>query len=74
MFINDPFTTDGPARGKRELWRETQIGNRVSIGSNATIMPVNICDDVVNWRRSSCNSFYYQTRHLRRQSCQTTQT
>ena len=47
MFINDPFTKDGPARGERELWRETQIGNRVSIGSNATIMPVNICDDVV---------------------------
>ena len=47
MFINDPFTANGPARGRRELWRETHIGNRVSIGSNATIMPVQICDDVV---------------------------
>jgi len=47
MFINDPFTIGGPARGRKELWRETMIGNRVSIGSNATIMPVKICDDVV---------------------------
>ena len=47
MFVNDPFSTGGPARGQRELWRETVIGNRVSIGSNATIMPVKICDDVV---------------------------
>jgi acetyltransferase-like isoleucine patch superfamily enzyme len=29
------------------LWRETRIGSRVSIGSNATIMPVTIVDDVV---------------------------
>lgn len=47
MFINDPFLANGPARGRRDLWRETRIGNRVSIGSNATIMPVCICDDVV---------------------------
>ena len=47
MFINDLFATGGPARGNRELWRATRIGNRVSIGSNATILPVNICDDVV---------------------------
>lgn len=47
MFINDPFSTGGPARGRKELWRSTHIGNRVSIGSNATIMPVDICDDVV---------------------------
>jgi len=47
MFINDPFTAGGPAQGKRELWRETHIGDRVSIGSNATIMPVKICDNVV---------------------------
>ena len=39
--------TGGPASGNRELWRETVIGNRVSIGSNATIMPVRIVDDVV---------------------------
>jgi acetyltransferase-like isoleucine patch superfamily enzyme len=47
MFINDTFATGGPARGRKEMWRETVIGNRVSIGSNATIMPVKIADDVV---------------------------
>src|SRR3982074_2959820 len=47
MFVNDTFSTGGPARGRKELWRKTVIGNRVSIGSNATIMPVRIVDDVV---------------------------
>jgi len=47
MFINDPFAAGGPARGNKGLWRETRVGNRVSIGSNATIMPVRIVDDVV---------------------------
>ena len=47
MFINDLFATGGPARGDRSLWRSTRIGNRVSIGSNATILPVSICDGVV---------------------------
>ena len=47
MFINDTFATGGPARGRKDLWHETVIGNRVSIGSNATIMPVCIADDVV---------------------------
>ena len=46
MFINDPFTTGGPA-GKRELWRATRLGNHVSVGTNATLMPVNVCDHVV---------------------------
>lgn len=47
MFINDPFVKGGPARGDCRQWRSTQIGDRVSIGTNATIMPVSICDDVV---------------------------
>ena len=47
MFINDLFATGGPAGGNRDLWKATTIGNRVSIGSNATILPVTICDDVV---------------------------
>lgn len=47
MFINDMFATGGPAKGNKDLWRSTKIGNRVSIGSNVTILPVNICDDVV---------------------------
>ena len=46
MFINDPFVTGGPA-GKPQLWRPTKLGNRVSIGTNATILPVTICDYVV---------------------------
>lgn len=47
MFVNDRFAKGGPARGDRRLWESTQIGNRVSIGSNATILPVRICDGVV---------------------------
>ena len=47
MFINDTFSLGGPANGRRELWRDTRVGSRVSIGSNATILPVTICDDVV---------------------------
>ena len=47
MFVNDTFSSGGPARGRKEMWKPTKVGNRVSIGSNATIMPVEICDDVV---------------------------
>lgn len=47
MFINDSFSGGGPARGDRNRWGHTRIGNNVSIGTNATIMPVSICDDVV---------------------------
>lgn len=47
MFINDLFGTGGPARGDKTLWKSTRIGNKVSIGSNATILPVTICDNVV---------------------------
>jgi acetyltransferase-like isoleucine patch superfamily enzyme len=47
MFINDTFSTGGPARGNKALWKSTRVGSRVSIGSGATILPVSICDDVV---------------------------
>ena len=47
MFINDRFSDGGPAGGDRTKWESTSIGNRVSIGTNATILPVTICDDVV---------------------------
>lgn len=47
MFVNDRFASGGPARGDRSLWEATTIGNHVSIGSNATIMPVTICDHAV---------------------------
>ena len=47
VFINDLFNGGGPAGGDKTKWRSTKIGNHVSIGSNATILPVEICDDVV---------------------------
>lgn len=47
MFINDAFRRGGPAGGDRSQWASTTIGNGVSIGSNATIMPVTIADNVV---------------------------
>lgn len=47
MFINDLFSEGGPAKGRKDLWRSTKIGNHVSIGTNATILPVSICDHVV---------------------------
>ena len=46
MFINDLMQT-GPAAGDRSKWKKTNVGNNVSIGSNATILPVSICNDVV---------------------------
>jgi len=46
MFINDSFVTGGPA-GKPHLWRSTKLGNSVSIGTNATVLPITICDRVV---------------------------
>lgn len=46
MFINDTFSTGGPA-GNPALWKKTNIGNHVSIGSNASILPVNICDHAI---------------------------
>lgn len=47
MFINDLFAGGGPAGGRKELWKNTRIGNHVSIGTNATVLPVAICDHVV---------------------------
>ena len=45
VFVNDKFENGGPS-GKSKL-RKTLVGNRVSIGSNSTILPVKICDNVV---------------------------
>ena len=47
MFVNDLFKDGGPARGDRSKYRATKIGNRVSIGSNCTILPVEIVDGTV---------------------------
>jgi len=46
MFTNDIMKT-GPANGDKSKWKKTVIGNNVSIGSNATILPVEICDNTV---------------------------
>lgn len=47
VFINDLFSLGGPAHGDTTLWKSTKIGDNVSIGSNATILPVNICSKAV---------------------------
>lgn len=47
MFVNDKFASGGPARGDQSKWATTKIGDNVSIGSNATILPVTICDRTV---------------------------
>jgi acetyltransferase-like isoleucine patch superfamily enzyme len=46
MFVNDLFKEGKPA-GNPKLWKETIIEDNVSIGSNATILPVKICSNVV---------------------------
>jgi len=47
MFVNDKFSGGGPAQGDKDKWLRTVVGNRVSIGSNCTVLPISICDDVV---------------------------
>ena len=47
MFINDVFSQGEPAHGDQTKWKQTSIGNNVSIGSNATILPVSICNHSV---------------------------
>jgi acetyltransferase-like isoleucine patch superfamily enzyme len=46
-FVNDLFSVGGPAGGDHALWKPTTIGSHVSIGTNATILPVCITDHVV---------------------------
>jgi acetyltransferase-like isoleucine patch superfamily enzyme len=47
MFINDKFELGGPARGDKSLWKTTTIGDRVSIGTGAIVLPVRICEGTV---------------------------
>lgn len=47
MFINDLFESGGPAGGDKTKWKSTLVGNHVSIGTNATVLPVKICSNVV---------------------------
>jgi acetyltransferase-like isoleucine patch superfamily enzyme len=46
VFVNDLFTNGGPSANP-SLWKKTTIGNNVYFGSNTTILPVSICDNVV---------------------------
>ena len=46
-FTNDKFVKGSPAGGDKSQWHATTIGNHVSIGTNATILPVKIVDNVV---------------------------
>jgi acetyltransferase-like isoleucine patch superfamily enzyme len=46
-FVNDLFSLGKPAGGDQSLWRPTKVGNYVLIGTNATILPVVITDNVV---------------------------
>jgi len=46
MFINDLFEFGEPNKDPK-LWKSTIIENGVSIGSNATILPVRICAGTV---------------------------
>jgi acetyltransferase-like isoleucine patch superfamily enzyme len=43
MFVNDKFID----RKLSKDFLPTTIGNKVYIGSNSTILPISICDDVV---------------------------
>jgi acetyltransferase-like isoleucine patch superfamily enzyme len=45
-FVNDLFRDGGPASDPRR-WKATRVGNHVSIGTNATVLPVKICDHAV---------------------------
>jgi acetyltransferase-like isoleucine patch superfamily enzyme len=47
MFINDLFSEGGPSGRDPNLWHATKLGNHVSVGTNATLLPVTICDGVV---------------------------
>lgn len=47
MFVNDTFKEGKPTGGDVSKWQKATIGNYVSIGSNATILPVRICDHTV---------------------------
>ena len=47
MFTNDLFKDGAPERTDASKWKPTHIGNNVSIGSNVTMLPVQVCDNVV---------------------------
>lgn len=47
MFINDLFKSGSPSGGDLSKYKDTIIGDNVAIGSNSTILPVSICNNVV---------------------------
>jgi acetyltransferase-like isoleucine patch superfamily enzyme len=47
MFINDTFQRGRPASGDRRGWKTTTVGDGVSIGTGAVILPVSICSGAV---------------------------
>ena len=46
MFINDRFGSEY-SRGDKTKWEATSLADRIRVGSNATILPVSICSDVL---------------------------
>lgn len=46
MFINDTFKKGEPSKDSK-FWKRTSIGKNISIGTNSTILPVSITDNVV---------------------------
>ena len=69
MFINDPMK-DGLLRVViKTKWKKTVIGNNVSIGSNATILPVEICDDVVIGAGAVVTKNINRARYICREPC-----
>ena len=46
MFANDMFK-EGKPNPDSDTWGRIRVGNNVTIGSNATILDVKICDNVV---------------------------
>ena len=47
LYRGGHVSINGPAKGDRRYWHSTEVGENVSIGSNATILPVRICDRTV---------------------------
>ncbi len=48
MFINDTFAEKAKPEYKDSgVWKKTILENNVTIGSNVTILPVKICENVV---------------------------
>ena len=47
MFVNDLARSGKPAFDRPDLWKQCRLGNGVFVGTNATILPVTICDRVL---------------------------